>query len=122
MAVKPEIVRGRLEREQIFQLTPEQMAGLRKAMENVVTSTGTAGSAAIRGVVLAGKTGTAQMPYPLADHSWFVGFAPADDPKILVSVMLANREHGYNAARAASAAIAYYLKQAVAPIQEIEGG
>ena len=122
MAVKPEIVRARLEREQIFQLTPEQMAGLRDAMKGVVTSTGTAGSAAIQGVVLAGKTGTAQMPYPLKDHSWFVGFAPADDPKILVSVMLVNREHGYNAARAASKAIAFYLKQAVAPLQEIEGG
>ena len=122
MAVKPEIVRGRLEREQIFQLTAEQMTGLRNAMKGVVTSTGTAGSAAIQGVVLAGKTGTAQMPYPLADHSWFVGFAPADDPKILVSVMLVNREHGYNAARAASKAIEYYLKQAVAPLQDIEGG
>ena len=121
MAVRPEIVKGRVEREQIFQLTPEQMLGLRNAMAGVVSATGTAGSAAIRGVVLAGKTGTAQMPPPLTDHAWFVGFAPAEDPKILVSVLLVNRQHGYNAARAASKTIEHYLRQAVAPIVDIEG-
>ncbi len=121
MAVRPEIVKGRLEREQIFQLTTEQMTGLRNALAGVVSATGTAGSAAIQGVVLAGKTGTAQMPFPLADHSWFVGFAPADDPKILVSVLLVNREHGYNAARAAKAAIEYYLKQRTVQLVDTEG-
>ncbi len=121
LAVKPEIVKGRIERQQIFQLNAEQMMGLRNALAGVVSATGTAGSAAIRGTVLAGKTGTAQMPYPLPDHSWFVGFAPADDPKILVSVMLANRTHGYNAARAAKAAIEYYLKQATVQYMGTEG-
>ena len=122
MAVRPEIVKGRFEREQIFQLTADQMAGLRNAMAGVVSATGTAGSAAIQGVVLAGKTGTAQMPYPLADHAWFVGFAPAEDPKILVSVLLVNREHGYNAARAASRTIGYFLKQSVVQLLDTEGG
>jgi penicillin-binding protein 2 len=121
MAVRPEVVKGRLQREQIFQLTPEQMTGLRNALGGVVSAQGTAGSAQIRGVVLAGKTGTAQMPYPLTDHSWFVGFAPSEDPKILVSVMLVNRSHGYNAARAASKAIEYYLKQSVVQLLDTEG-
>ena len=36
------------------------------------------------------------------DHAWFVGFAPADDPKIVVAVLLEFGEHGYRAARIAS--------------------
>jgi cell division protein FtsI/penicillin-binding protein 2 len=39
-----------------------------------------------------------------------VGFAPADDPKIVVSVMLEFGEHGYYAARVASKVIERYLK------------
>jgi penicillin-binding protein A len=39
-------------------------------------------------VQVAGKTGTAENAGP--DHNWFVGFAPADDPKIAVAVFVAN--------------------------------
>ena len=121
MAVKPEIVKGRLERDRLFELSPAQMRGLRDALANVVSARGTAGSAALRGgAVLAGKTGTAQMPN-LPDHSWFVGFAPMDDPKILVAVMLENRTHGYEAARVAGRTIERYLKQAIVQLINTEG-
>ncbi|UCG93475.1 MAG: hypothetical protein JSV97_05660 [candidate division WOR-3 bacterium] len=40
-----------------------------------------------------GKTGTAQNPHG-EDHSIFVGFAPADDPRILVCVLVENAGHG----------------------------
>ena len=109
-AAKPEIVARSPEREQLFALTPEQMLGLRNAMAGVVSSRGTAGSAAIQGVVLAGKTGTAQNSHG-ADHAWFVGFAPAEQPKIVVAVMVEFGEHGYFAARIASKIIERYLKQ-----------
>jgi penicillin-binding protein 2 len=109
-AAKPEIVRRKPERKQIFQLTGEQMDGLRRAMAGVVSGRGTAGSAQIQGVVLAGKTGTAQNSHG-ADHAWFVGFAPAEDPKIVVAVMVEFGEHGYFAARIASKIIERYLKQ-----------
>jgi peptidoglycan glycosyltransferase len=39
---------------------------------------------------VAGKTGTAQVSDKVADHTWFMGFAPADDPKIAVAVFVAN--------------------------------
>jgi penicillin-binding protein 2 len=121
LAVKPEIVKGRLERSRLFQLTDAQMRGLREALAGVVSARGTAGSAALRGAaVLAGKTGTAQMGN-LPDHSWFVGFAPADDPKILVSVILENRTHGYEAARVARYTIERYLKQVTVQLIETEG-
>ena len=119
-AAKPEIVRNRPERKRIFSLTPQQMAGVREALAGVVSTRGTAGSAAIRGVVLAGKTGTAQNP-PRPDHAWFVGFAPADDPKIVVAVMLEFGEHGYYAARVASRVVEFYLKAKPAEYLSTEG-
>ena len=120
MAVRPEIVKGRFERERLFQLDSAQMRGLRDALANVVSARGTAGSAALAGAVLAGKTGTAQMP-PLPDHAWFVGFAPMNDPKILVAVLLENRTHGYEAARVASRTISRFLNQAVVQLINTEG-
>ena len=121
MGVKPHIAKGRVDRQRIFELTPAQLQGLRDALAGVVSASGTAGSAQIRGTVLAGKTGTGQMPNLQPDIAWFVGFAPADDPKILVSVMLVNRSHGYNAARAAKAAIEFYLKQSMVQLTGTEG-
>ena len=121
MAVRPQIAKGRVERQRILDLTPAQMQGLKEALAGVVSASGTAGSAAIRGTVLAGKTGTGQMPFPQPDIAWFVGFAPADDPRILVSVILVNRSHGYNAARTAKAAIEYYLKQSTVQFSATEG-
>jgi penicillin-binding protein 2 len=121
MAVRPQIAKGRVERQRIMQLSESQMKSLRDALAGVVSATGTAGSAQIQGTVLAGKTGTGQMPFPQPDIAWFVGFAPMNDPKILVSVVLVNRSHGYNAARTAKAAIEYYLKQATVQLTGTEG-
>lgn len=109
-AVRPEVVARDPVREKIMNLTPQQMAGLRSAMGDVVSGRGTAGSAAIEGVQLAGKTGTAQNETS-KDHAWFVGFAPQDDPQIVVAVMLWQGEHGYAAARIASKVIAHYFKR-----------
>ena len=72
---------------------------------------GTAAGEQIKGLVIAGKTGSAQNPDdPTRTHSWFVGFAPADDPKVVVAVMLEFGGHGGHAARLAAAMIAHYLK------------
>jgi len=121
MAVRPQIAKGRVERQRILDLSDVQMTALRDALAGVVSATGTAGSAQIQEIVLAGKTGTGQRPYPQPDIAWFVGFAPANDPKILVSVVLINRTHGYNAARTAKAAIEYYLKQSTVQLTGTEG-
>ena len=121
-SAKPEIVRNNPERTKLFSVTPNQMNALRAALSGVVTSRGTAGSAAIQGVILAGKTGTAQNAQdPNRDHAWFVGFAPANDPKIVVAVMLEFGDHGYVAARVASKIIEYHLKVAPAQFIQTEG-
>ena len=120
-AARPEIVGAKPERERLFALSAEQMVGLRQAMSGVVSARGTAGSAAIQGVVLAGKTGTAQNPGS-PDHAWFVGFAPAEQPKIVVAVMVEFGEHGYFAARIASRIVERYLKQSASVLPTITEG
>lgn len=64
---------------------------LTTAMEGVVTA-GTGTNAAIPGVPVAGKTGTAETPGNKAcgggvdeNQAWFIGFAPANDPKIAIA-------------------------------------
>lgn len=60
---------------------------LSKMMDHVVEE-GTGQAAAIHGVVVAGKTGTAQLSEKGKSNAWFVGFAPADAPKIAVAVLV----------------------------------
>lgn len=62
---------------------------LTQMMVGVVES-GSGTGAAISGVDVAGKTGTAQTSDDAAPHAWFVGFAPADDPQIAVAVIVEN--------------------------------
>jgi penicillin-binding protein 2 len=117
-AARPRIVRGNPERDQVIKLTPQQLDLVRGALVGVVEG-GTASASAIRGVQLAGKTGTAQTGTFDAqgrelDHAWFVGFAPAEDAKIVVAVMIEFGGHGTRAAAIASSIIANYLK--VTPI------
>lgn len=50
--------------------------------------TGTASRASVRGIDVAGKTGTAENEKAGKNHAWFVGFAPADNPQIAVAVIL----------------------------------
>lgn len=67
---------------------------VREGMRRVVEAPGgTAANARVKGIVSAGKTGTAQNPHG-EDHAWYVGFAPFDDPKIAVAVLVENAGFG----------------------------
>ncbi len=68
---------------------PDVAATLTTLMEGVVAS-GTGTAAQIPGVKVAGKTGTAQNVTGQAPHAWFISFAPADNPKIAVAVLVEN--------------------------------
>jgi peptidoglycan glycosyltransferase len=63
-----------------------------------VVQRGTGTAAALPGVTVAGKTGTATNPHGPA-HAWFVAFAPAQAPRVVVAVIVENA--GYGAAVAA---------------------
>ncbi len=103
---------------------------VRKGLWEVVNGRGTAKRASVEGCEVAGKTGTAQvvgrkvnpnhgmniheknLPDHLKPHAWFVAYAPADKPKIAVSVMVENGEHGSGtAAPIAKEIIKFYLQK-----------
>ena len=61
---------------------------LKRALTDVVNAPGgTGGAARVEGVLVAGKTGTAQNPHG-KDHSWFACFAPAERPLIAIAVLV----------------------------------
>lgn len=83
---------------------------VREGMFLVVNGAGTATHVRIPGILVAGKTGTAQNPHG-KDHAWFIGFAPFDNPKIAIAVIVENA--GFGGAVAAPIAkrlIEFYLK------------
>jgi peptidoglycan glycosyltransferase len=73
--------------------------------------------AAIPGVRVAGKTGTAEVGGEETPDSWFIGFAPADNPEVAVAVVMENLGSGSDFAtpvgqRVLSAALANVPGQA----------
>jgi penicillin-binding protein 2 len=80
---------------------PETLAFIRQAMLGVVNE-GTGARSKIPGVPIGGKTGTAQVVKKgdekrnpdVKDHAWFVSFAPVDNPKIAVVVLVENGGFG----------------------------
>ncbi|MVX60207.1 peptidoglycan glycosyltransferase [Enterorhabdus mucosicola] len=76
----------------------ETAARVMTVLEGVVTE-GTGTRAAIEGVKVAGKTGTSERGDGDTD-SWFVGMAPAEDPKVVVAINLERAESGSGAAAA----------------------
>ncbi len=102
------------------------------AMSRVLLPEGTAPSAHIPGIDIAGKTGSAQIvslttrakfknSEALAQNGWFVGFTPRRNPDILVCVLFEGGEHGRLAARLATQVIkAYVDKQRRTPNKMVE--
>ncbi|GAB4459700.1 MAG: hypothetical protein OHK0029_22600 [Armatimonadaceae bacterium] len=80
-------------------LAAEDAERLARMMRQVVTSGTAAGKFGGVGATVAGKTGTAQNDrYDRMSHSWFIGFAPAEKPRVAIAVIVENG--GYGAAAA----------------------
>lgn len=87
---KPRVIRERI-------ADPEIIRIVREGMRQTVTE-GTAMSLAGLSLPVAGKTGTAQFGTAEKTHGWFVSFAPYDDPKIAMIVLIEGQEtETYNA-------------------------
>lgn len=82
----PYIVQRSQQATRSLGITPVQLQGLRVALSQVVAS-GTAAASGGRELDVAGKTGTAQNPHG-SDHGWFIGFAPADHPRVVVGAIM----------------------------------
>jgi penicillin-binding protein 2 len=91
-------------------LNPENMAKVISGMCGVVNEGGTGVRAHLPAVEVCGKTGSAQLVSNAAikkgfkvapdmkDNAWFVGFAPRENPEIVVAALFENGEHGQLAA------------------------
>jgi penicillin-binding protein 2 len=101
-------------------------------MSRVLLPEGTAPSAHVPGIDIAGKTGSAQIVSlatrakhqnneDLAQNGWFVGFTPRRNPDVVVGVLFQGGEHGKLAARLATQVIkAYVDKQRRQPTKVVE--
>jgi penicillin-binding protein 2 len=112
--LQPSILADHIHRDaSALPLQSENLAIVRDAMFGVVNGGGTGGAARMLtpGVALAGKTGTAQvrritmaerrsgvlkngqLPFKLRDHAVFMGFAPADNPRYAIGMVLEHNGH-----------------------------
>jgi peptidoglycan glycosyltransferase len=93
-------------------MKPETATTLRDMMVKVVQS-GTGQAAQIKGITVAGKTGTAETGIKRVYTAWFIFFAPAEDPQVAGAVVLENQLNGFGGK--VSAPIAKALMQAILP-------
>ncbi len=97
--------------QQLSQAISQDTASALTRMMQGVVEDGTGTAAQIKGIDVAGKTGTAQHAEGKAPHAWFTGFAPAVDAKIAVAVVV---EDGGNAgSEAAGGRVAAPIAKAV---------
>ena len=114
LLLKPRVVRsvvtldGRVLEEHLqpemarqIDIDPAVLAQVRKAMVGVVNDEHGTGRKAIlpveSGIIVGGKTGTAQSTSKEGstnDHAWFAGYAPADKPEIVVVALVEHGGHG----------------------------
>ncbi|GAC1404774.1 MAG: penicillin-binding transpeptidase domain-containing protein [Candidatus Velthaea sp.] len=98
---RPFLVRSIAGHDTTLATRPEQLAApisaetaheVRDMMIEVVRR-GTGTAAALPGVTVAGKTGTATNPHGRS-HAWFVAFAPAEMPRVAIAVVIENVGYG----------------------------
>jgi penicillin-binding protein 2 len=117
-----------------FPISDSTVDTVTEGMYGVVNEPGgTAGASKLPGIELCGKTGSAQViseqglkrvgkKADLRDNAWFVGFAPRQNPEIVVAVLVQGGEHGASAAApiAKNVVKAYYdKKQGKVPPQQL---
>jgi peptidoglycan glycosyltransferase len=100
----------RADREPWKTAISSQVASTLTDMMRNVVETGSGQQAQIPGVEVAGKTGTADAPS--GNITWFIAFAPADDPKVAVAVAIEGQPSGQTGG-AVSAPIARQVMEAL---------
>ncbi len=128
---QPAVVRGRVA------INPENLRVVREGMMDVMRPGGTASAAAAGApYAIAGKTGTAQvvgikqgasydasrLAKQYRDHALFIAYAPADDPKIAIAVMVENGGHGGSTAAPIARAMFDYYLTGKRPDVKVEAG
>jgi penicillin-binding protein 2 len=131
LLVQPHLVQGRATAARDLGLSPQVLREVRRGMEAVVAGDrGTAHRLAALPVRIGGKTGTAQvvrkqegvkwqdLPWEQRHHALFVGYAPAQEPQLVVVVVV---EHGGDAASVAAPIAGRILARAFGPPAPVAG-
>lgn len=87
-------VQERFEPEEQSQVMSAESAGQLAQMMSRVVEEGTGTAAALSGVPVAGKTGTAEVSGAQLNQLWFIGFAPVEKPQVAIAVTLENQPLG----------------------------
>jgi penicillin-binding protein A len=66
-------------------MSPKAAGALAQMMSNVVEE-GSGTAAALSGIKVAGKTGTAEVDNGASNQAWFIAFAPVEDPRMAIAV------------------------------------
>lgn len=78
---------------QLWTAVNKQIADALTTVMTLTVNEGTGTAATVPGVRAAGKTGSAQNPHGQT-HAWFIGFAPAEQPRVAVAVIVENAGAG----------------------------
>jgi penicillin-binding protein 2 len=115
--LSPYIVRPASTRARSLGLTAKELDGLRRSLIAVVER-GTASANRRADLAVAGKTGTAQNPHG-DDHGWFIGFAPADKPELVVGGIMEFAKHGTTVAPYVVQTLRRYIlgPEAIGPVK-----
>ncbi len=110
----PQVIKGTKGETTSLPISKEVIKTVQSIMVDVVNSPGGTGHRArLPDIVVAGKTGTAQNPHG-EDHAWFVAYAPAENPRIAIAVIVENGGSGGSvAAPIAQKTLEAYFEHAV---------
>ncbi|MBN2541386.1 penicillin-binding protein 2 [bacterium] len=96
--IEPPFGRPKRSKPQIVGMLPFSDQAITTVQQGLVEAVngrwGTGAGAYMEDVLVAGKTGTAQVPHGQKSHAWFVGYAPAYDPQVAVVIIVENAGSG----------------------------
>lgn len=104
-------VLDKIKSDSLGRITSKENAAIIKEAMKAVVERGTGQGAGVYGISICGKTGTAEHSIegkPATPHSWFIGFAPYEDPTVAVAVIV--EEGGVGGGIASSIASAIFKK------------
>ena len=106
-------VKERFEPEERSRVMSEKASGLLAGMMGRVVEEGTGTAAALSGVSVAGKTGTAEVAGAERNQLWFIGFAPVEDPRMAIAVTLEDQPLGTAGGQVAAPIAAEVLQELI---------
>ncbi len=117
-----DVIQSQPGRDIVQNLISPETAAIAKEMMETVVERGSGVNAAVSGMTVGGKTGTAQLGGDQLPHAWFIGFAETADRSVVISVVLENAGEGHEIAAPVFSRIAdVAINQLGRPVGEVTG-